>query len=548
MKPKMTACFVAALLLLSMGGAYAQDGQLDTSFADTGIAFNSIGPFNALGWYSEAHSTLIQGDKKIILAGFTRAISQTFFALIRYNQNGIIDSTFGINGVDTTSIGSSDDKAYSALIQPDHKIITAGYATEGYQHVFALVRYNEDGSLDNTFGTNGIVTTAIGNSDDKIFSIAIQQDGKIVAAGTSYEVINNENVYVFALARYNTDGSLDSTFGTNGIATSWVEVSNTLLQDDEAKSVAIQADGKIVIGGYSGTGSETYFSIVRFNANGSIDNSFGSNGNGVVLTSIGAGWDVVSSVAIQGDSKIVAAGYTETGYYQYEFALARYNTDGSLDNTFGTNGIVTTAVEQSSQASSEAIQSDGKIVVAGWSNDGNYDYFALARYDTNGSLDNTFGTNGTTTTSFYFGASAYSVAIQSDGKIVAAGAAEYNNFSNLNGFAVMRYTGSSSGVNAVSTTADLPKTFALYQNYPNPFNPTTVISYQLSAVSNVTLKVYDILGREVRTLVDEAQKMGRYEVEFDASQLPSGAYFYRLDAVGNNGKTYSTVKKLLLMK
>ncbi len=545
LKKKEILYFVSIHLILFYSLSFAQDGQLDTSFADTGKVINTIGPPNAVGWYSEAHSTLIQSDGKIIVAGFARAPSQTFFALIRYNQNGIIDSSFGINGVDITSIGSSDDKAYSALIQPDGKIIAAGYATENYLHVFALVRYNEDGSLDNTFGSNGIVTTAVGKSDDKIFSIAIQQDGKVIAAGTSYE--NNQGIYAFALARYNTDGSLDNTFGTNGIDTLYLEVSNNPLQNDEAKSVAIQGDGKIVIGGYSGN-AKTDFSMVRFNVDGSTDNSFGLKG--VVLTPIGTGWDVVSSVAIQGNGKIVAAGYTETGYYLYGFALARYNTDGSLDNTFGTNGIVTTAIENSSQVNSVAIQSDGKIVVSGWSNDGSHTYFALARYNTNGSLDNTFGTNGITTTPFYFDFDnkAYSVAIQSDGKIVAAGAAEYNNFSDLYGFGVMRYTGSSGPVNAVSKTSGLPTTFTLYQNYPNPFNPSTTIQYDLPKGENVKLIVYDVLGREVASLVDAYQLAGFYKVKWNGKNafgenMASGVFFYSFEA-GN----YNSIKKMIYLK
>ena len=219
MKRKLIYAIIILIALLIARKVNAQDGQLDMSFADSGKVINSIGSTADIGWSDEAHSTLIQSDGKIIAIGFASDGSQTFFALTRYNQNGIIDSTFGINGVDTTAIGYSDDKAYSALIQPDGKIIAAGYATENYLHVFSLVRYNKDGSRDNTFGINGIVTTAVDKSDDKIFSIAIQQDGKIVAAGTSYEGINNQNVYVLALARYNPDGSLDNTFGTNGMVT-----------------------------------------------------------------------------------------------------------------------------------------------------------------------------------------------------------------------------------------------------------------------------------------------------------------------------------------
>ena len=544
---KIFSFYIAlAAVLLTCFNSNAQDGQLDMSFAGTGKIINSIGSTAGIGWYCEAHSTIIQSDGKIIVVGFARDASQTFFALTRYNQNGIIDSTFGINGVDTTAIGFSDDKAYSALIQPDGRIIAAGYATENYLHVFALVRYNEDGSLDKTFGTNGIVTTAVGASDDKIFSIAIQQDGKIVAAGTSYQAVSNNNIYVFALTRYNSNGSMDNTFGTNGSVTTALQISGNLQQDNEAKSVIIQKDGKIIIGGYTSSNNQTYFALIRYNSNGSLDNTF--NTNGIAVTAVGAESDAINSLAIQSDGKIVAAGFSEIGYYQYEFALARYNTNGSLDNTFGANGLVTSAIEQSSEANSVTMQSDGKIVVAGFSNDGSRNDFALARYNENGSLDNTFGTNGTTTTPFYADDEATSVVIQSDGKIVAAGMCEYNNFYNLYGFAVMRYTGSSGPVNAVSVTADLPKAYALYQNYPNPFNPSTTIEYDLPKTEKVTLKIYDILGREVATLVNANQAAGVYKVVWNGRNnggalLASGIYLYSFEA-GN----FKSVKKMVYIK
>ncbi len=261
------------------------------------------------------------------------------------------------------------------------------------------------------------------------------------------------------------------------------------------------------------------------------------------MTSLGTGSSVINSLALQSDGKIVAIGFTEIGYYQYNFTLARYDTNGSLDNTFGANGIVTTAIEQSSEANSVTIQSDGKIVVAGYSGDGNRDDFALARYNTNGSLDNTFGINGIATTPFIFSDEANSVAIQTDGKIVAAGACEYNNFYDLYGFALMRYTGSSSSVNSVSVTVDLPKTYALYQNYPNPFNPTTILKYSIPKSSFVTIKVYDIIGREVAALVNEEKPAGNYFITFNASNLASGIYFYRMQA-GN----FVDTKKLLLLK
>ncbi len=556
MKPKITVCFTAGLLLLLIRVSYAQDGQLDTSFASNGIATNSIGSTNGLGWSSEAHSTVIQSDGKIVVAGTSRDADHSFFTVVRYDTDGSIDSTFGTNGIDTTDIGWTDDKAYSAVIQGDGKIVAAGYSSAAGERVFALVRYNTDGSLDSSFGSNGIVKTGVGQSDDEIYSVAVQGDGKIVAVGTSSQVISNQNLYVFALVRYNPDGSLDNTFGTNGIVSIYLEISNNPLIDNKAKSVIIQTDGKIVVGGYSGNPglyqyiSQSYFALLRFNTDGSLDNSFGANG--IVLTSIGVWDDEVSSLAIQSDRKIVAAGNTDSvaangTAYEYFFALARYNSDGSLDGTFGKNGKVITAIGQSDDASTVALQRDGKIVAVGYSLGKG---IALARYNNEGSLDSTFGADGivTTTGIGWGGDRAYSAAIQSDGKIVVAGAAEYNNFYNFDEFVVARYANNSGGASAVSESAGLPKSFVLYQNYPNPFNPTTMISYQLPMSSHVTLKVYDVLGREVAALVSERENAGSYSVTFyasggDGSRLSSGVYFYRLTA-----GSYVATKKLVIVK
>ncbi len=545
MRSKIAICYlVGTLSCLLSRVVYAQDGQLDTTFAGSGGVVIYIGSSGN----DEANSVVIQGDGKIIAAGFAYSpySNEYTFALARFVANGTLDSTFGTNGTVTTGIGGSntDSRAFSSAIQSDGKIIAAGYSSTGSagsQRVFTLIRYNTNGSLDSTFGTNGIVTTAIGSSDDEIFSTVIQKDGKIIAAGYSYKgSLSNGDTYVFALARYNVDGSLDNTFGTKGIVTTAALPSANSPEEDEIHSLAVQSDGKIIVSGYSYGG----FALARYNSDGSLDNTFGTNG--IVITSI-SGEDYDNSVALQSDGKIVTAG---TSYLnsQYEFTLARYNSNGTLDNSFGTKGVVATAVGSSDDdIHSIAIQSDGKIVAAGHSENTSQQYlFALARYDTDGSLDKTFGTDGIVTTAVagLGDDKAYSVAIQSDGKIVAAGASLYNNFYDLYGFAVVRYTGSSgSALNAVSATADVQKTYALYQNYPNPFNPSTAISYQLSANGFVTLKIYDILGREVATLVNERQAAGTHSVTFNASDLPSGVYFYTVRSKGT-----SMTKKMVLLK
>ena len=213
-----------------------------------------------------------------------------------------------------------------------------------------LIRYNSDGSLDTGFDTDGKVSTDIGSwSQDFAFSVAIQTDGKLVAIGG-----NSGDI---ALVRYNTDGSLDGTFGTGGIVTTDINSGS----NDLAYSVAIQPDGKIVVGGISGTVGSYDFVVVRYNSDGSLDTSFDTDGK--VTTDLGSGGnDYGRFVAVQSDGKIVV-----TGDAGDDFGAVRYNSNGSLDGSFGTGGIVVTdvGVNSTDNGNSGALQSDGKILVVG---------------------------------------------------------------------------------------------------------------------------------------------------------------------------------------
>ncbi len=377
--------------------------------------------------YEKALSVAIQSDGKIVIAGFP--FSNGGFALARYNANGTLDTTFGTGGKVTTDFASGFARAYSVAIQ-DSKIVIAGFTFNGTKDYFALARYNANGTLDTTFGTSGKVTTdfAIGS---QAYSAAIQSDGKIVAAGGTFNLPNGD----FALARYNADGTLDTSFGPNKDGKVTTDFASSY---DVAFDVAIQSDGKIVAAG-SAYGTYLDFALARYNADGTLDTSFGPNKDGKITTDFASSADDARSVAIQSDGRIVAAGIAFNGT-NYDFALARYNADGTLDTSFGPNkdGKVTTDFASGYyRAFSVGIQSDGRIVVAGnaW-NGTNFD-FALARYNPDGNLDTTFGTSGKVTTDFASGNDeALSVAIQSDGKIVVVGSAW--NGADFN-FALARY-------------------------------------------------------------------------------------------------------------
>ena len=399
----------------------APPGSLDSTFGTGGIVTTPIGSNDAY-----AYALGIQSDGRILTAGYYADGNYYEFALVRYNTNGSLDSTFGTGGIVTTPIGSGNAIANAIGIQSDGRIVAAGSFHNGSNDNFALVRYNTNGSLDSTFGTGGIVTTPVGSGYAGAYALGIGSDGRIVVAGYS----SNGSDYDFALVRYNTDGSLDSTFGTGGIV-----ITPMGSGYDIAYALGIGSDGRIVAAGSSHYGSNYNFALARYNTDGSLDSTFGTGG--IVTTSIGIGDSEALALGIGSDGRIVAAGKSPDGS-NYDFALVRYNTNGSLDTTFGTGGIVTTPVGSGWDfANGLGIQSDGRIVTAGKSfNGSNYD-FALVRYNANGSLDTTFGTDGIVITPIgSYDTYAIALGIQSDGRILAAGSSD--NGSNVS-FALVRY-------------------------------------------------------------------------------------------------------------
>jgi uncharacterized delta-60 repeat protein len=308
--------------------------------------------------------------------------------------SGDIDPTFGVGGKVTTDFASGSDYALGVALQSDGKIVAAGH-TEPPGSVginFAVARYNADGSLDASFGGDGRVTTDFGTRLDAGSAVAVQPDGRIVVVGITLPFHGE-----FALARYNVDGSLDASFGVGG------KVTTSLGGSEQANAVALQPDGRIVVAG----GSSGDFGLARYNADGSLDTTFGKSGK--VRTDLGFSDDVFE-LAIQTDGRIVAAGGSDG-----DFALARYNRDGSLDAAFGTGGKVTTDFEAFDLAFGLAVQADGRIVAAGVGSDDT----ALARYGADGRLDASFGDGGKLTIELGGRDAASAVAQQADGKLAA---------------------------------------------------------------------------------------------------------------------------------
>ena len=386
------------------------------------VAFASVG-------IDYGKSLAVQTDGKIVVAGKAGVGRADQIALVRYNADGSLDKNFNGTGKIITAVGGGDCHGEGLALQSDGKIVVAGYSfnpTGKNRAEFTVLRYNPDGILDKGFGKAGVVTTRIGSESDSASSVALQRDGKIVVAGYTFAPGNND----FAVARYNTHGILDTAFNGTGKATA------DFSKLDYGRSVAVQSDGKIVVAGDAAHGDGRAFAVARFNANGTPD--IGFNKTGKVTTDFGSGNAEARGVAVQTDGKIVVAGFASTNGTE-KFALIRYNPDGTLDTSFGGTGKVQTLVGVSaSNATSLTLQADGKIVTAGYAinNSGRGRDFAIVRYNPDGSLDTSFNGSAKVTTAITDDGHCEAVALEKDGKIVAAGSASTATTSR---FAVVRF-------------------------------------------------------------------------------------------------------------
>jgi len=413
-----TGLFICIAVLSVTGMTWAQAGQLDTTFATKGIFL-----LNPIGEQGGSTRVALQTDGKVVLAAPSGDPQQSNngIALVRLTTGGTPDATFGTAGV--VVFGVQGTVPTGVAIQIDGKIVvssTAGLNVDGGA-LFGLARFNSNGSVDGSFGTGGQVDTPFGFGLNA--ALALQPDGKILLTGSD------------VVARFDSNGQLDTTFGTGGVST---------LPFFGAAAIALQSNGKILIASAEelfdilGTGG----TIVRFNPNGTLDKTFGLFGQISSVVSGGvfgpSGSAAVSSIVFQGDGKFIVAGAITSklinppGLNRTGFGLVRYNPNGGIDTTFGTHGGVLTNFGSNPNATAFAlaIQSNGDIIAAGQAGSGDPlnpflvlpASLALSRYTSAGTLDTTFGSGGTVTTSLGSNASAISsLAIQSDGKIVAAG-------------------------------------------------------------------------------------------------------------------------------
>jgi uncharacterized delta-60 repeat protein len=329
---------------------YNSDGSVDGSFGTGGTATTPVG---TPGPGTGVAALVVQSDGKLVAAGPAFGIDVDF-ALVRYDADGSLDGSFGSGGIVTTPVGPLNDEPRALVLQADGKIVAAGLANNGVGNNadFALVRYDSDGTLDTSFGIGGKVTTAVGTVASIASALVLQPDGKLIAAGGA----SSGGGVDFAVVRYAPDGSMDGSFGTAGIVT--LPVGGCCFPQ---MRLVLQPDGKLLTAGSIGAGT-----LIRLNGDGSLDGTFGSGG--WVTTPVGD----VSALVLQPDGKLIAGADG--------FLVLRYDADGTLDDSFGEGGIVSRVHCETSFLSSMALQSDGKLVAAGHSLTGHGEAVALVRY------------------------------------------------------------------------------------------------------------------------------------------------------------------------
>jgi uncharacterized delta-60 repeat protein len=398
----------ASLVLILIGtliistSALAEGGILDPAFGTNGIVVTDLGGSSDTGV-----NIVLQPDGKIVMAASGNTPS-----LVRYNSDGTLDSTFGNNGRATAAVSGA------VALQTDGKLIVGGGIPGGV----GLARYNSNGTLDTTFGINGVVSvwqTGDSNFQYSFGDLAIQPDGKIVVISMQ-EAIGGNHVNCM-IARFHGNGELEED------SRSFFDESNFPESERNfCKAVALQSDGKIILSGHAEpnfSGMAIILGRLMSGSTSSFDPSFGTNGHGTVVTSIASFAQGRGALALQADGKIVLAGTThiDSSNVSENLVLARYNSNGTLDTSLGGSGMVITDFGQNETGNDLAIQSDGKIIVAGKRYTETASDFLLVRYNIDGSLDTSFGDAGKVISDLGGSDAALGMALQPDGKILVTG-------------------------------------------------------------------------------------------------------------------------------
>lgn len=490
---------IPAFLLMAFGWVYAfaQDGKIDRSFADSGYIIEND------SYFSKAFDVTTDKSGKIILAGRVGHSDDTI-AVNRYNEDGSPDQSFGINGKVVTFIPNfTHSFAYGVCTDENNKILITGEAGED----LLIAQYRKNGSLDNSFGQNGIILINGGDFHSGYGNdIVLQNDGKILVTGSLEGII--------AVLRLNTDGSPDATFGNGGKVL--VNAGLDIGFGEEGNKLKIQPDNKIVIlanGAYELGG---FSALVRLTSSGELDNSFGINGI-AKITGVDNHYVHLYDIALQNDGKIVAGSSITGRRNQEHFVMLRFLPNGQIDQDFSYKKTIVNLDKNTGNCTSVLLQNDGKIIGAGITRLKNYlTYFVMTRFLPNGTVDSSFNKNGTySQKNFYCTATAF----QADGKIITGGY-----FADLNSsFAVARFHNSNKDFisKKKSEVIDL-------KVFPNP--ASHFLSITGLEDSPVRMKIFTAEGLLKQTISSDI-----LIEKINVQALPSGWYF--LEVIQNGMKS-----------
>lgn len=319
---KIFAGLVCLLLATSCPVFAAGAADLDTAFGGDGLIATAVGDYE-----DNAYAVAVQDDGKILVGGSSLNGADYDFALVRYNPDGTLDSTFNYNGIVTTQVGRSDDEIAALAVQEDGYIIAAGYSKQDGNRDFAIVRYTPDGQRDSSFGQDGIVTTAYGSLNDEITAVTLDDAGRILIAGYSAGTSGRAVI----VGRYLADGYPDPSFGYEGI-------NLTGIGDDAlARSIAVDEKGKIVVAGSFSLDGQTEVMVLRFSDTGELDSTFGVDG--LALTGYTRDTTEGYGIRIHENGAILVAGSVGSPG-EVDAALFKFNENGQFDASFGDSGML----------------------------------------------------------------------------------------------------------------------------------------------------------------------------------------------------------------
>jgi uncharacterized delta-60 repeat protein len=495
---------IAAFLLASSVG-FSQVITPDLTFGNQGTVVHDVNTNEDV-----FNDMTRQTDGKLLAVGYSVQQAQKEVSLMRFNANGSVDSSFGLNGFTEMNVGPIHSTAKAVCLQADGKILVTGYYDNNFFNDAFIARFDTTGDPDSTFGNTGLITYVIGTQYDEFHDIAVQADGKIIVAGRTWQ----NNSYDFVVMRVMPDGSADSTFGVNGLVTTDFNGNY-----DCITSLMLLANGQILVSGHTEIGA-SYFAAAKYNSDGSPDNTFGTNGK----LSVGSGsrFDRCYGQTILSDSSIILAGKYHNSNVD-ALMLVKLNEDGLPDTLFGVGGVRLYPTVNTTDVLTDIVtQTDGKLIACGMG-DGNK--AMLMRILPDGTPDSTFGNQG-----IYSGnnggmqAGLNALILLPDHSVVAAGFID--NGSDFD-FMVSKV------LNNVSTSVWEQAKHPHFSLYPNPAHDFIHIQTEVDNTGEVLVAISDITGRTVSSEIMQLSN-GHLQIDLPGS-LNEGIYTLTVKSSGFTG-------------